>query len=534
MNEQVNKNPKIVYIYVRISRDEDRKNYGSIETQIDILKDYAEQQGWMITRTFIDDNISGYLAIEDRPAFNELYNLVNNSKEKPIVLMKDLSRLSRNNGIAQMILNKWKVEDVELILVKQRGSIFNLLKDDDDIVGIETWFNERYVKDTSRKVRDSLNNKMKAGTIIQGPKYGYIKGKAGELTINEEVRGAVQTIFIEFDLYEQGYGMTAIAMKLNNEYDFKNPSIVEAERFKETRGRDIQRNIREYWETDMISKILRDETYIGVLVTHKKEVQGIHGKKVKILPKEENYRFENHHEAIIEKEQFDRVQNILKQRSENTSFYKKGKNYYIFGGLVKCGDCGASATGYMRNGKKYYECLNYSKYRKLRCTYHTIDEQYILENFKLFLRIVREEYKDFLKGINLEKVKRKSQNNQEKLKIKLDRIKQEYRQMQTQKIKEMIKVKTEEERNIIEETYSTMSQYKLNEIIGITETLKNMENQTEKESVKAVKQAIDYFDEIIKSEIPSKEVLTQILDKIIIYRNNNLEFRLKINFDKLI
>lgn len=531
MNVQVNKVMKTVYIYVRISRDEDKKNYGSIETQIDILGEYAKQQGWTVTRIFIDDNVSGYLAIEDRPAFNELYNLVNESKEKPIVLMKDLSRLSRNNGIAQTILNKWKVEEVELILVKQRGSTFNLLTDDDDIVGIETWFNERYVKDTSRKVRDSLNNKMKQGTVIQGPRYGYIKGKGGTLTVNEEVREAVQTIF---DLYEQGYGMTAIATKLNKEYDFKNPSIVEAERFKKERGRNIERNVREYWETDMINKILRDETYIGTLVTHKKEVQGIHGKKVKILPKEANYRFENHHESIISKEQFDRVQSILKQRAESTSFYKKGKHYYIFGGFIRCADCGAAGTGYMRYGKKCYECLNYSKYRRLRCTYHTVEEEYILENFKLFLKTVRTEYKEFLKGMSLDKVKKQSQSNQEKLNIKLDRIKQEYRQMQTQKIKEMTKVKTAEEQDIVEETYSQMLQDKLNEITGITETLRHLRNQTEKEKVKTVKQAIDYFDEIIKSDAPSKEVLAQVLDKIIIYRNKNLEFRLKVNLDKLI
>lgn len=531
MNILVNKAIKIVYIYVRISRDEDKKNYGSIQTQIDILKEYAEQQGWTVTEIFIDDNISGYLNIEDRPAFNELYNLVNESKEKPIVLMKDLSRLSRNNGIAQMILNKWKTEEVELILVKQRGSVFNLLKDDDDIVGIETWFNERYVKDTSRKIRDSFNNKMSAGTLIQGPRYGYIKGKNGTLTINEEVREAVQTIF---DLYEQGYGMTSIATKLNKEYDFKNPSIVEAERFKEARGRNIERNVREYWETDMISKILRDKTYIGTLVTHKKEVQGIHGKKVKMIPEEEQHKFENHHEAIITEEQFNKVQEILKQRAESTSLYKKGKHYYIFGGFVRCGDCGASATGYMRYGKKYYECLNYSKYRKLRCTYHTVEEQYILENFKMFLKVVRAEYKDFLKGLSLDKVKKKSQNNQEKLKVKLDRIKQEYRQMQTQKIKEMTKVKTAEEEEIVEETYSKMLADKLKEITDITQTLKHLENQTEKQKVKTIKQSIDYFDEIIKAEAPAKEVLAQVLDKIIIYEGKNLEFKLKVNLDKII
>lgn len=522
---------KKVYGYARLSRDEDKKNYGSIDTQINLINDYAKQINVKVEKIFVDDNVSGYIPIEDRPQFYELYQIVENSKEKPMVLTKDWSRLSRNNGIAQTILNKWKTEEVELILIKEMGAPFNILKDNDDIVGITTWINERYVKETSRKVRDALSDRMKKGIVIQGPRYGYIKGENGKLTVNEEVREAIQTIF---DLYEQGYGMTAIATKLNKEYDFKNPSIVEAERFKKARGRNIERNVREYWETDMINKILRDETYIGTLVTHKKEVVGIHGKKVKNFPKEEQHRFEHHHEAIIEKEQFDKVQEILKQRAESTSLYKKGKHYYIFGGFVRCGDCGASATGYMRYGKKSYECLNYSKYRKLRCTYHTVSEEYILENFKLFLKTVRAEYKDFLKGMNLEKVKKKSQSNQEKLKIKLERIKQEYRQMQTQKIKEMTKVKTAEEEEIVEETYSQMIKDKLNEITEITETLRHLENQTQKDKVKNVKQAIEYFDEIIKSEAPSKEVLAQVLDKIIIYRNKNLEFRLKVNLDKLI
>lgn len=75
---------KKVYNYSRISKDEDKKNYGSIKTQNDIAKEYAEEQGWKIERTFEDDNVSGYIPIEDRPAFNELYNLVNESKENQL------------------------------------------------------------------------------------------------------------------------------------------------------------------------------------------------------------------------------------------------------------------------------------------------------------------------------------------------------------------------------------------------------------------------------------------------------------------
>ena len=179
---------KKVYGYARISRDEDKKNYGSIETQKNLIIHFAKENNWKVEKIFVDDDISGYIPIESRPAFKELYELVNNSKQKPIVLMKDWSRLSRNNGIAQTILTNWKQDEVELILIKEMGVPFNILTDNDDIVGITTWINERYVKETSRKVRDALDDRMRQGIYISGPRYGYIKGKNGKLTVNEEVR----------------------------------------------------------------------------------------------------------------------------------------------------------------------------------------------------------------------------------------------------------------------------------------------------------------------------------------------------------
>lgn len=523
---------KKIYGYARISRDEDKKNYGSIETQINLINDYSQKTfGRLPDKIFIDDDISGYIPIEDRPDFYQLYQTVRESKEKPIVLMKDWSRLSRNNGIAQMILNEWKTDEVELILIKEMGAPFNILKDNDDIVGITTWINERYVKETSRKVRDALNDRLKQGIYISGPRYGYIKGENGTLTVNEEVREAVETIF---NLYEEGFGTTAIAKKLNIEYDYKNPSIVEAERFKVEKGRNIKRNVREYWETDMINKILKDETYTGTLITHKKELQGIHGKKVKILPEEENYRFENHHEPIISKEQFDRVQKLLKERAETISYYKRGKHYYIFGGFVRCGECGVAATGFTERKKHYYECLNYSKYGRLRCIYNAVPESYILENFKILLKDLREQYKKLLEEMNMETIKEKSKSNKEKLKIKLDKIKQEYKTMQMQKIKEIVSAQTEKEKELIEETYNELIKNKIIEIQEITKTIDKLENQSENQKVKNIKTAIEYFDDIIKSDRPSKQLLAQVLDKIIIYKDKRIKFKLKISIDKLI
>lgn len=372
---------------------------------------------------------------------------------------------------------------------------------------------------------------MKQGIYISGPRYGYIKGKNGTLTVNEEVRAAINTIF---NLYEEGYGVTSITRKLNTEYDFKNPSLVEAERFKKEHGRNINRSVRQYWETDMIFKILRDETLTGTLVTHRKELQGIHGKKVKILPKEENYRFENHHEAIITKEQFNKIQTLLKERTEQMSFYKRGKHYYIFGGFIRCGECGASGTGYIKHGKKSYQCLNYAKYRNLRCVYNSISETYLLENFKILLKDLRVQYKDILKEMNITTLKNKSKSNKEKLTIKLERLKQEYKTMQIQKIKEIARADTTQEKELIEETYSELIKTKANEINETLNTINKLQNQSNNEKIDKIKNAIDYFDDIIKSEQPSKQILSQVLDKIIITKNKNIEFKLKINIDELI
>ena len=188
----------------------------------------------------------------------------------------------------------------------------------------------------------------------------------------------------------------------------------------------------------------------------------------------------------------------------------------------------------MERGKKFYECLNYSKYRKLRCVYNSVREDYILENFKIFLKDLRLQYKDLLRGMNIHTIKTKSKNNKEKLKVKLDKIKNEYKTMQIQKVKELSRAETLAEKEIIEETYSEIIRTKMNEIQEVTHTIQRLEEETQDEKVKKIKSAIDYFDEIIKSDVPSKLILAQVLDKVIITKNKNLEFKLKINIDELI
>lgn len=276
----------------------------------------------------------GYISNDERPAFSRMLQDIRAGKVD-IILAKDLSRIGRKGSRTLTFIDELKERNVNLILTKDTFGDFNLLEGDDDLLGLSTWFNERYVKEVSKKVKIGMHKQLEKGVLLQGPKFGYRKtAKKGELIVDETVRETIKTIF---DLYEQGLGMLKICKKLNSEYHFLTPSQV-IERDLKQKGKAYKKPVKKLWDMYMIKRILKDEIYIGTLITHKTERYDIHkeGRKVK---KENQYKFENHHEAIISKEQFERVQELMKKRIGNSSMYTKKQRDYIFGGFLKCAEC---------------------------------------------------------------------------------------------------------------------------------------------------------------------------------------------------
>ena len=525
-----------IAIYARLSKD-DGSRYSSIESQIQLakeyIKEYVEKIGLVDEEyeisIYIDDNVSGFIDLEDRPEFNRMLEDIRKGKIN-IVVAKDLSRIGRKNYLTQMTLDDWKKHKINLILLQEMGRVFNLLEDDDELIGLSGWWNERYIKDLSRKVKTGMNTRLKNGILIQGSKYGYIKKAGGKLIVNEEVRGAIETIF---NLYESGLGMRVICEKLNTEYDYLTPSESiekafierEAEKDEELR-KPYRRKVKRLWDMYMISRILQDDLYIGTLRTHKKELTEIKGNAQKV-PEEEQYVFKNHHEALISVEQFNKVQEIL-------------KNEYIFGGFIRCGECGYGGTGIVRVRskrpdyipKRSYECSMYRKYGSSRCCSHNIKEEYILENFKIFLKNVRKEYKQLLEDMTLHTIKQKSKNNKERLEKELNQAKAEYKVLLEEKIKQM--ASNIDAKEIVEENFNKIEEEKIKKIKGITATLERLNNEDLERKRQKLKKAIDYFDEIIKAEIPSKDLLNNVLKEIKIYHDKTIKFELKMEIDKLI
>ena len=126
-------------IYVRESRDDNEENYETIETQRDLLIDYVRSEGLgTVYGIYIDDNVSG--SGFDRKGLEELKNDVV-SGNVDFLLLKDLSRLGRNNAKTLLFLDFLEEHGVRVATFDGR---YDSLKDG-DTVGIETWFNERYV-----------------------------------------------------------------------------------------------------------------------------------------------------------------------------------------------------------------------------------------------------------------------------------------------------------------------------------------------------------------------------------------------------
>lgn len=526
-----------VVSYSRLSKDDNKGRYSSIEAQQQLALDYAKKKNWTIQKAYIDDDFSGYIENEKRPNFYEMFQLLEEGKID-VVIAKDLSRVGRNGAITLSNIEVFKDLGANLILTKDPMlGEFNLKEHGDDMIGLLTWLNERYVRDTSVKVKAGMHNRQKNGLLIQGFKFGYKKtDKKGELIIDETIRDTITTIF---NLYEQGFGMRKICYILNKEYDFLTPSQVIA-RDLQAKGKAYGKLVSPLWNIYMIERILGDELYMGTLVTHKKEVVGIHKKSIKVN-KENQYTFPNHHEAIISEEQFYNVQEIRKIRQESTAFYNKKANDYIFGGFLKCGECKGSVTGVVRKrskkqnyvAKPFYECVNYRKYGVSRCVSHIAYEYYILANFKQFLMVLKEEYQEELENMTLESAKNKSENKVNILKKELEQAKAEYKVLLSQKIKDL-SFADEENQDFITNSYLELEKEKSISIKSLKKRIVEIENEKLEQKQEKLKTAIEYFKEIINNPKPNKAILNMILNKIYIYHDKTLEFDLKINIKELV
>ena len=152
-----------------------------------------------------------------------------------------------------------------------------------------------------------------------------------------------------YDLYICGYGKAKIGSILSCE-GILIPSIYKREVLHENYHNACELETTSTWSYQTIATILNNEVYIGHLIQNKANTLSYKDKRKVLLPKDKWIKVENTHEAIIDVDTYNRVQELQKVRRREV---KDTEPNGIFSGLIFCADCGhAMARKYARRGQK--------------------------------------------------------------------------------------------------------------------------------------------------------------------------------------
>lgn len=341
-----------VALYVRLSEEDRNKRFetddsNSIQNQKAMLLQYVMEQGWEVYGIYNDDDYTG--SDRKRPAFNRLLKDAEERKFD-IILCKTQSRFTRELELVEKYIHGlfplWGIRFIGLVDNADTANKGN--KKSRQINGL---VNEWYLEDMSENIRSVLTNRRLNGFHIGAfAPYGYMKDAdiRGHLIIDEEAAAVVREVF---NMFVNGYGKTAIARSLN-ERGIPNPT-----EYKRLHGLKYKRPTMKngtLWKYFAIADMLVNEVYIGNMIQGKSGSISYKTKINKPRPKSEWYRVENTHNPIIDRELWDRAQELIKQRAKPFNVGKVG----IFARKVRCVNCGYIMRSHKNKNEYYLQCSN--------------------------------------------------------------------------------------------------------------------------------------------------------------------------------
>lgn len=298
--------------------------------------------------------------------------MIEAAKEKKfqIILCKTQSRFTRDMELVEKYIHGlFPIWGIRFIAVADNAD--TEVKGNKKARQINGLVNEWYLEDLSENIRMVFDMKRRQGQYIGGfPIYGYQKDPKdhNHLIIEPEAAEVVRQIF-QWSL--EGHGKQEIARMLNDQ-GIPNPTRYKADHGWAS-GHPVS-NDHGLWNKTTIWRILRNEMYTGVMLQGRRKKVSYKSKVVIDLPKEQWFRVEDTHEAIIDREMFEKVQRGLRLRSKTDGTGEA----HLLSGLVKCMDCGSTMSKTTngqqgRQGVSYLRCKLYADSgRKKFCTRHSI------------------------------------------------------------------------------------------------------------------------------------------------------------------
>ncbi len=377
-------NKFLVAVYLRLSREDgDKTESDSIANQRQLIQNYLSDHPTLhFVKEYIDDGYTG--SNFDRPGFIKMMEDVRRQKINCIIV-KDLSRFGRNYiEVGRYIDKKFPAMGIRFIAINDQ---YDNAKESNDteqiIVPFKNLINDAYCRDISIKVRSQLDVKRKKGDFIGSfAAYGYVKDPKNKnhLIIDTYAAEVVQLVF---HMKLDGFSAMAIAEELNN------MGVLPPMEYKRMCGYNYNSGFRtsavQKWGARSVLRILENELYTGVMVQGKNQKINYKVKQSRAVDCNQWIKVPDTHEAIIPREYFERVQEIMRL---DTRTSPAEKNVYPLSGLVRCGDCEQNMIRRSTAKKnKVYHYLHCSSYRNGEgCTSHIISEDKLLQTIIMFVK----------------------------------------------------------------------------------------------------------------------------------------------------
>ena len=355
MNQQAVPTPAA--LYARVSSDRQDVDL-SVAAQLRALRDYAEKNGYVVAREYIDEAESGRIA--DRPQFRKMLDEAG-KPEAPFqeILVWKFSRFTRKREHAVAFKSMLRKRGIRVTSITEHADDSPTGKLMEAIIeSVDEFYSENLAEEVRRGMRESASRGFWVSAYAP---YGYIKvqvqdgaKKRPKLELDPPADGVVRRIF---QLALQGTSTLDITKTLNRE------GLVGPKR-----GR---------WTKTTIHRILTNETYTGTLVW---------GSKAK--DNAPPVRVEDAFPAIVSRDEFERVSAILGSKAPAKIHPRRAASPYLLSGIVKCETCGKALSAHeAKSGQfTYYVCHSLLKQGQGACDTPRLSakkfERMIIENIR--------------------------------------------------------------------------------------------------------------------------------------------------------
>lgn len=522
-----------VAVYLRLSQDDEcdsmlKSESNSIKNQrMQIMEFIQQHEELEFYKEYVDD---GYTGINfERPAFKEMIGEVISGNVNCIVV-KDLSRFGRDYIESGRYLQKmFPSLDVRFIAINDHYDSFSASETEKNLViPFKNFINDNYCRDISTKVRSVCAAKRRQGQYMGNYlPYGYRKSQEDKhkIIIDEDAKPIVQKIYA---MKIAGYSSKSIANHLNE------LGVLSPMEYKKSKGIKYQTGFptghQARWDTPSINRILTNEIYIGVMQQGKR--QKINYKLDKIVTKAKSDWIEHtdNHEPIIEKDDFEAVQRLLKC---DIKAEKLGSTADLFAGLLFCGDCKEQMVKKVdkrgKTEKIYYICSKYNKGKG--CSRHSIKQDDLKEIVQTLLNehmTLMKSYESIIEQasemeISYENFKKLDQRQEQtkRNKAKFEMLKQSLYQDLKEKV-------------INENEFYEMREFFSNQIVEADLMIQRQECEIHRLYSKSIGNK-DFFLDLKKHkkiQVLDRCLLVKFVNKILIYDDNRIE--IKFNYEDTI